>query len=122
MDYSINSKKELNIDFSKYYVASSTIKADNYIIPFGDAPRPLNDYSVSKMSIMNLLNQAKEYVYITTPYVIVDNELMRAIENTAIRGVDVKIIIPHIPDKKIIYGMTKSVRQQLAKSRFCKKN
>ncbi len=116
MDYSLNSKKELNIDFSKYYVVSSTINTYNYVIPFGDAPRPLNDFSVSKMAIMNLLNQAKKYVYITTPYVIVDNELMRAIENTAIRGVDVRIIIPHIPDKKIVYGMTKSVCHQLAKS------
>ena len=44
------------------------------------------------MAIMNLLNQSKKYVYITTPYLIVDNELMRAIENTAIRGVDIRII------------------------------
>ena len=41
---------------------------------------------------------------------------MRAIENTAIRGVDVRIIIPHIPDKKMIFGMTKSVCYQLAQS------
>lgn len=116
MDYSLNSKKELNIEFNKYYVSFLTIKSDNYIIPFGDAPRPLNDFSVSKMAIMNLLNQAKKYVYITTPYLIVDNELMRALENTAIRGVDIRIIIPHIPDKKMVFGMTKSVCHQLAKS------
>ena len=41
---------------------------------------------------------------------------MRAIENTAIRGVDVRVIIPHIADKKIVFGMTKSVCHQLAKS------
>ncbi len=116
MDYSLNYSKELNIDFDKYYISASSTQTDNYIIPFGDAPRPLNDFSVSKMAILNLLNQAKKYVYITTPYLIVDNELMRAIENTAIRGVDVRVIIPHIPDKKIIFGMTKSVCQQLAKS------
>ena len=116
MDYYLNFKKELKIDFNKYYVSSSINETDNYIIPFGDAPRPLNDFSVSKMAIMNLLNQAKKYVYITTPYLIVDNELMRAIENTAIRGVDVRVIIPHIPDKKIIFGMTKSICYQLAKS------
>lgn len=116
MDYTLNSKKELNIDFDKYYSSSSGIKTDNYVVPFGDAPRPLNDFSVSKMAIMHLLNQSKEYVYITTPYVIVDNELMRAIENTVTRGVDVRIIIPYIPDKKIVYGMTQSVCQQLAQS------
>lgn len=116
MDYALNFKKELDIDFNKYYISSPTIGSNNYIIPFGDAPRPLNEFSVSKMAIMNLLNQAKKYVYITTPYLIVDNELMRAIENTAIRGVDVRIIIPHIPDKKMIFGMTKSVCYQLAQS------
>ena len=116
MDYLLNAKRELSIDFDKYYTSSSSIKSDNYIIPFGDAPKPLNEFSVSKMAIMNLLNQAKEYVYLPTPYVIVDNELMRAIENTVIRGVDVRIIIPHIPDKKIIFGMTKSVCQRLAES------
>ena len=116
MDYLLNAKRELSIDFDEYYTFSSSIKSNNYIIPFGDAPKPLNEFSVSKMAIMNLLNQAKEYVYITTPYVIVDNELMRTIENTAIRGVDVRIIIPHIPDKKIVFGMTKSVCQQLAEA------
>ena len=116
MDYALNSKRATAIDFDKYYISNSSIKANNYIIPFGDAPKPLNDFSISKMAIMNLLNQAKKYVYITTPYLIVDNELMRAIENTAIRGVDVRVIIPHIADKKIVFGMTKSVCHQLAKS------
>ncbi len=115
MDFCLNSRKELDIDFNKYYVLKSSIKANNYVVPFGDEPKPLNDFSVAKMAIMNLLNQAKKYVYITTPYLIVDNELMRAIENTAIRGVDIRVIIPHIPDKKIVYGMTKSVCQQLSK-------
>lgn len=115
MDYLLNSSKELNIDFNKYYIFNPNIKADNYIIPFGDAPKPLNNFSVSKMAIMNLLNQARNYVYITTPYLIVDNELMRAIENTAIRGVDIRVIIPHVPDKKMVFGMTKSVCYQLAK-------
>ncbi len=116
MDYALNSKRELDVDFSKYYASLSNINDNNYVIPFGDSPRPLNDFSVSKMAIMNLLNQSKEYVYIMTPYLIVDNEIMRAIENTSIRGVDVRVIIPHVPDKKVVYGMTKSVCHQLSKS------
>jgi len=114
LDFSLNSKKDLNIDFNNYYVNNSNLKSNNYVIPFGDAPKPLNNFSSSKIAIMHLLNQAKKYVYITTPYLIVDNELMRAIENTANRGVDIKIIIPHTPDKKIVYGMTKSVCRQLS--------
>ena len=65
---------------------------------------------------MNLLNHSTKYVYITTPYLIVDNEIMRCIENAAYRGVDVKIIIPGIPDKKIVYELTKSSAEILIKS------
>ena len=115
MDYCLNSSKEQNIDFDKYYISKSIEKSNNYVVPFGDAPKPINNYSVSKMAIMNLLNQAKKYVYITTPYLIVDNELMKAIENTAIRRVDIRIILPHISDKKIVFGMTRSVCLQLIK-------
>jgi len=55
-----------------------------------------------------MLATANKYVYITTPYLIIDNELCTSIENAALRGVDVKIILPHIPDKKIIFNMSKS--------------
>lgn len=115
MDYCLNSKKIQNFDFNKYYIAKPIEKTNNYVVPFGDAPKPLNNYSVSKIAIMNLLNHAKNYVYITTPYLIVDNELMKAIENTAIKGIDIRIIVPHIPDKKMVFGMTRSVCLQLMK-------
>ena len=55
-----------------------------------------------------MLNQAKRYVYITTPYLIIDNELMEALERAAIRGIDVRVITPHIPDKKLVFLMTRS--------------
>ena len=60
-----------------------------------------------------MLNSAKKYVYITTPYLIIDNELCVTIENTALRGVDVRIVVPHIPDKKIVFNMTKSFYKRL---------
>ncbi|MBQ8444370.1 MAG: PLDc N-terminal domain-containing protein [Clostridia bacterium] len=114
-DFYLNVKKEVEVDFSKYYIAKQVAERDNYIVPFGDAPKPICDYPVGKMAILNLLNQARRYVYITTPYLIVDNELMKAIENTAVRGVDVRIIVPHVPDKKIVFGMTRSNYRQLIK-------
>ena len=115
-DFYLNVKKEVEVDFSKYYIAKQVAERDNYIVPFGDAPKPICDYPVGKMAILNLLNQARRYVYITTPYLIVDNELMKAIENTAVRGVDIRIIVPHIPDKKIVFGMTRSNYRQLIKA------
>ena len=52
----------------------------------------------------------------TTPYLIIDNELCQSIENAALRGVDVRIIVPHIPDKKLIFGMTKSFYHRLMRA------
>ena len=56
----------------------------------------------------NIINQAERYVYITTPYLIIDYELTEAIRGAARRGVDVRIITPHIADKKLVKLMTKS--------------
>ena len=115
-DYYLNVKQQFEINFDKYYCAEDTLKVNNYVIPFGDGPRPIYNDPVGKTAIMNLLNQSKKYVYITTPYLIVDNEMMRTIENTAKRGVDVRIILPHIPDKKFVFRITKSNYQLLIKS------
>ena len=49
-------------------------------------------------------------------YLIIDNELCQSIENAALRGVDVRIIVPHIPDKKLIFGMTRSFYHRLMKA------
>lgn len=117
IDYCINNKKEKNIDSDKYYIAKDiSVNTNNFAIPFGDGPRPIYQHTVAKMAIMNLLNQAQSYVYITTPYLIVDDELMQALKNTAIRGVDIRIIVPHIPDKKLVFGMTKNSYRQLISS------
>ncbi len=115
-DYYINIKKEIHIDFSSYYSNYEYEENNSYIIPFGDGPNPIYERQVGKTVIMNILNQATKYVYITTPYLIIDNELMRCLENTALRGIDVRIIVPHIPDKKIIFEMTKSNYEILIKS------
>lgn len=117
-DFYINIKKEVNINFNKYYLLDNKVaeNSNSYIVPFGDGPYPIYDRNVGKTVIMNILNHAKEYVYITTPYLIVDNEMMKAIENTALRGVDIRIIVPHIPDKKLVFEMTKSNYRILIKS------
>lgn len=114
-DYYINIKRDADIDFKKYYVSNKE-DSSGYVIPFGDGPYPIYEKNVGKSVIMNLLNHAKEYVYITTPYLIIDNELMKCIENASLRGVDVRIIIPHIPDKKLVFEMTKSNCQELIKT------
>lgn len=115
VDYHLNVKKEQEVDFNKYYIKSN-ITGSNYLVPFGDGPNPIYEKNVCKISIMNLINQAVNYVYITSPYLIVDNEMMRCIENAALRGVDVRLIVPHIPDKKMVFEQTKAYYQVLMKS------
>jgi len=106
IDFGINVKTELKIPEKLY--PSSQVKEKGYVVPFGDGPKPLYKRQVGKSVIQSMLNSASKYVYITTPYLIIDNELCSSIENAAIRGVDVRIIVPHIPDKKIVFNMTRS--------------
>ena len=79
-----------------------------YYIPFGSGPSPVYKRPVGKNAFLNLINQAERYVYITTPYLIIDYDLTESLCNAALRGVDVRIITPGVPDKKIIKMMTKS--------------
>ena len=92
---------------------AQALECNGYVIPFGDGPRPLYNHSVGKRVIQNMLNSATRYAYMTTPYLIIDNELCQCIENAAMRGVDVKIIVPHIPDKKLVFSMTRSFYKRL---------
>ena len=78
------------------------------IIPFGDGPKPLYMDQVGEENFINILGRAKRYCYITTPYLIIDYHLTMALRDAAMRGVDVRIITPHIPDKKIVFAMTRS--------------
>ena len=73
------------------------IRGKGYVIPYSDSP--LDKENVCENVYMDILNQAKKYVYIMTPYLILDGEMMTAITFAAKRGVDIRIMLPHIPDK-----------------------
>lgn len=110
-DYELNAKDK-TYDFKKYY-RKTEIRKGGWCVPFGDGPKPVFGRQVAKTAILNMLFQAEKYVYITTPYLIIDNELVQALEDTAIRGVDVRIITPGIPDKKLIFMITRSYYPRL---------
>ena len=95
------------------YPAAQQLPANGYLIPFGDGPRPLYPRRVGKTLIQSMVNTATREVYITTPYLIIDNELCTCLENAALRGVDVHIILPHVPDKKLIFAMSRSFYKRL---------
>ena len=84
---------------------------EGYVIPYGDSP--LDHEPVGKYVYMNILNQAKKYVHIMTPYLILDDETLNALIFAAKRGVEVVIIMPHIPDKKYAFFLAHTYYEEL---------
>ena len=89
-----------------YLQHTEKVEADGYVIPYGDCP--LDDDKVGEAVYMDILNRAGSYVHVMTPYLILDGELETALRFAAQRGVDVKLILPGIPDKKGAYSLAKS--------------
>ena len=83
-----------------------TFKTDGYVIPYADTP--LDNEELGENVYINILNQAKDYVYIATPYLLISDEMERALCLAAKRGVDVRILMPGIPDKPMVFYMAKS--------------
>lgn len=82
------------------------IKSDGFVQPYSDSP--LDQESVGENIYLNMINRAKSSIYIMTPYLILDNEMTTALCLAAKSGIDVRIIIPGIPDKKVVYTLTKT--------------
>lgn len=93
------------------YMPSVVRSGDGYVQPFYDSP--LDDRNVGENVFMHIITRAQRYVYIATPYLILDNEMITALTVAAQSGVDVRIITPGIPDKKLVYLVTRSYYQQL---------
>ena len=85
-----------------------------YVIPYGDCP--LDGERVGETVYMDILNRANSYVHIMTPYLILDGELEGALRYAAERGVDVRLILPGIPDKKVAFALAKSHYKRLLAS------
>lgn len=112
IDFGINVKQMPSVS-PKQFPEQPQLKEPGFLVPFGDGPRPIYERRVGKSVIQNLVASATDYLYMTTPYLIIDNDLCQDIENAALRGVTIKIITPHIPDKKIVFEMTRSYYHRL---------
>lgn len=109
-----NFNKKITEDFSKYKPHVHHLQdfeRDGYVQPFGDSP--LDGETVGENVYLNILNKAKDYVYINTPYLIVDNEMVTALMLAAKGGVDVRIVTPHIEDKWYVHIVTRAYYPQL---------
>ena len=88
------------------YAPTLRYTADGFVQSYGDSP--LDDENIAENAYFNVLQQAYRYVYIATPYLVVDNEMITTLSLIAKSGVDVRIITPGIPDKWYVYWVTQS--------------
>lgn len=100
-------------DFDQYHLENQTRPGSGLCIPYGSGPKPIYKTKVGKIVYQNLINQAEDFIYITTPYLIIDYDLTEDIKNAAMRGVDVRIVTPFVPDKKIIQLVTRGAYPDL---------
>lgn len=103
-------------DFSPYLPREYEFyEGEGYVQPYGDGPRPFYRRSLGEDVYINILNSAKHYVYIATPYLIIDYRMREALILAAQRGVDVRILMPGIPDKKLVFALSRSNYYALVK-------
>lgn len=100
--------EEKQVEFYKYlgYLAGRNKEAKGYVMPYGDWP--LDNDKVGESVYIDILNHAGKYVHIMSPYLILDGEMEHALKYAAKRGVEVKLILPGIPDKKAPYALAKT--------------
>lgn len=101
-------------DLFPYFPELSGTEAKGWIQPFGT--NPLLDENLAENVCLNLIQQAKTSLYLMTPYLILDSAMQEALTLAAKRGVDVRILIPGIPDKKLVFQLTCSYAQSLRKA------
>jgi cardiolipin synthase len=107
-------KPFLQSNFLSFYPwgdSACTVPSDGYVQPYGDSPRDREN--VGEHVYIRIISQAKEYVYINTPYLVIDDNLLSALTLAAKSGVDVRIITPHRWDKRIVAITSRSYYREL---------
>jgi cardiolipin synthase len=94
-----------DIDLTEF-VPVTRFSSDGFVQPFGDSP--LDGENISENAYIQIINHAREYVWITTPYLIIDTQMTSALCVAAQSGVDVRIITPYFPDKWYVHPVTRA--------------
>lgn len=90
------------------------IKNDGFVQPYADSP--MDSENVGEHVYLHIINKAKKYLYINTPYLIIDDSMVSSLSLAAKSGVDVRITVPYIADKKLIHFTTRSYYRDLIKA------
>ncbi len=106
-------------DYGKYlkdpeYFYPLELSREGFVIPYGDSP--LDGETIGKQVYLDIIHTARQYVYIMTPYLILDYEMVKALTFAAKRGVETIIIMPRIPDKKYAFLLARSHYLELIRS------
>lgn len=101
-------------DYYPWKKQDCPITASGFVQPYADSP--MDTEHVGEHVYLQILNNAKEYVYINTPYLIVDDSMLSALCLAAKSGVDVRIVTPHRWDKWLVHMTTRSYYRELIKS------
>ncbi len=109
--WSVQSKE--TDDWSRYLNVPCSVNAQGFVQPYTD--NPLDDERIAEDVYLNMVFQATQRIYFMTPYLIITDEMSRALGLAARRGVDVRIITPGIPDKKTVYAITRSYYAELTR-------
>lgn len=101
-------------DYGRYLDASSAVQGKGCILPYG--AQPIGSERVGEMVYIDILNRAVDYVHIMTPYLVPSSQMVMALTYAARRGVEVKLIMPGIPDKKSVFALGRSYYKELMES------
>ncbi len=104
--WNANENQDDDILKFKYDFSEENIGQNGYAVPYGNDP--IKSDFVGEDVYLNIINSAKKYVYIYTPYLIIDTDMINSLVRAAKKGVDVRIVVPGIPDKKIVYTLSSS--------------
>lgn len=106
-DYDLCTKQAS--DYNKYLdFKYPKFEEEGYVSFFGDGPGGIDNALIGEQNYINIIHHAKKRVDISTPYLVPTYQLLDAMRNAALRGVEVNLILPGIPDKKLVYKMAKS--------------
>ena len=114
-EYFDKMKEEMSQDNEKYLADTEVFKGRHlgFVQPYADSP--MDDVHVGEDVYISMAESAENYVWFITPYLIITDEMCHAFALAARRGVDVRVITPGIPDKKLIYNVTRSYYNGLAR-------
>ena len=106
-----NSIEDDNEEYIRYYIPNNEVRNDSLVVPYGSDPTYKE--TIGENVYIKILSQAKDYVYLTTPYLIIDDRMTNALILAAKSGIDVRIITPGIFDKKMVSWITQSSYKRL---------